>query len=60
MLGKIGGERENEEKVFGGGPFEGENLLVLKKKNNGFDEGGMKILKRGRINLLLEKGKNVS
>lgn len=60
MLGKIGGERENEEKVFGGGPFEGENLLVLKKKNNGFDEGGVKILKGGRINLLLEKGKNVS
>lgn len=60
MLGKIGGERENEEKVFGGGPFEGENLLVLKKKNNGFDESGVKILKGGRINLLLEKGKNVS
>lgn len=60
MLGKIGGERENEEKVFGGGPFEGENLLVLKKKNNGFDEGGVKILKGERINLLLEKGKNVS
>lgn len=60
MLGKIEGERENEEKVFGGGPFEGENLLVLKKKNNGFDEGGVKILKGGRINLLLEKGKNVS